>query len=96
MYRTPHRRARFFKQAVFDHQLGYQLLELTRLRLDLLDLVAGRFPRGVARQPLLACLQEVFRPTIVKVLVDAFLATQLRDAVLAAQTCNHNADLFLR
>src|SRR5258708_7826269 len=58
------------------------------LRLDLLDLVAGRFPRRIARQPLLARLQEVLRPTVVKILVNAFLAAQFSDAVLAAQTRN--------
>jgi hypothetical protein len=96
MYRTPHRRVRFFKQAVLDHHLGYQLLELTRLRLELLDLVAGRFACRVARQPLLAHLQEVLRPTALKILVNAFLAAQFRDAILTTQTRNHGADLFLR
>jgi hypothetical protein len=70
-----------FKQAVLDHQLGHKLFELTSLRLDLLALIAGRFPRRVARQPLLARLKEVFGPAIAKVLVDAFLAAQLSDAV---------------
>src|SRR6266436_436607 len=66
------------------------------LCLDLLDLIAGRFPRRVARQPLLARLQEVLRPTVVQILVNAFLAAQLGDAVLTAQPRNHDADLFLR
>jgi hypothetical protein len=61
-----------------------------------LDLVAGRFACGVAGQPLLACLQKVLGPAIIEVLVDTFLAAQLSDAVLAAQTRDHDPDLFLR
>jgi hypothetical protein len=35
-------------------------------------------------------------PAIIEILVDAFLAAQLGDAVLAAQTRNHDPDLLLR
>jgi hypothetical protein len=65
------------------------------LRLDRLHLVASRFAGGIPRQPLLAGLQEVLGPPVVKILVDAFLATQLGDAVLAAQSRNYNPDLLL-
>jgi hypothetical protein len=72
----------FFEQVVLQEQFGQQFLELTRLRLDRLDLVAGRFARSVARQPLFARLQEVLGPAVVEILVDAFLAAQFGDAVL--------------
>jgi len=96
MYRTPHRRVTFFEQAVLQQYFSQQLFELTRLRLDRLDLVAGRFTGSVACQPLLAGLQEVLRPAVIEILVDALLATQLGDAVFATQPRNHNPDLLFR
>src|SRR5271155_4075544 len=65
------------------------------LRPQLFDLVAGRFTRCIARQPLLARLQEVLGPAIVEVLIDPFLAAQLSHAVLAAQAGDHDPDLVL-
>src|SRR6516225_7526410 len=85
----------FFEQAVFDQDLSQRLLELARLSLELLDLVRGRLTRGVASEPFLARLQKLLRPTIVEVLIDSFLATQLSNAVLAAQAFQHDADLLL-
>src|SRR6266540_2909382 len=70
------------------------LLELARLSLELLDLVRGRLTCRVAGEPFLARLQELFRPAVVEVLVDPFLAAQLSNAVLAAQAFQHNADLL--
>src|SRR6266436_6642458 len=84
----------FFEQAVFDQDLSQGLLELTRLSLELLDLVRGRLTRRVAGEPFLARLQELLRPTVVEVLIDPFLAAQLSNAVLAAQAFQHNADLL--
>src|SRR5258708_22621237 len=84
----------FFEQAVFDQDLSQGLLELTRLSLELLDLVRGRLTRRVAREPFLARLQELFRPTVVEVLIDPFLSAQLSNAVLASQAFQHDADLL--
>ena len=64
----------FFEQAVFDQDLSQGLLELTRLSLELLDLVRARLTRRVAGEPFLARLQELLRPTVVQVLIDPFLA----------------------
>ena len=58
----------FFEQAVFDQDLSQGLLELTRLSLELLDLVRGRLTRRVTGEPFLARLQELLRPTVVQVL----------------------------
>ena len=55
------------------------------MRLDRLNLVAGRFAGGIPCQPLLAGLQEIFRPAVVEILVDPFLAAQLGDTLLTAQ-----------
>src|SRR2546430_15572611 len=84
----------FFEQAVSDQDLSQGLLELARLGLELLDLLRGRLACGVAGEPFLARLQELFRPTVVEVLIDPFLAAQLSNAVLAAQAFQHNADLL--
>src|SRR5690242_583086 len=72
MNRTRHRRSRFFEQAVLEQHLGQQLLQLLGLRAQSFDLVAGRFPGGVAREPLLVRLQEFLRSAVVQILVDAF------------------------
>ena len=63
-------------QAVFDQDPDQRLLELAGLSLEFLDLVRGRLTRRVASQPLLAGIQKLLRPTIIEVLVDAFLAAE--------------------
>jgi hypothetical protein len=86
LLRAPaHPRERFFER-VFDQDLSQGLLELARLSLELLDLVRGRLTRRVAGEPFLARLQELFRSTVVEVLIDPFLAAQLSNAVLAAHS----------
>src|SRR5438094_9536058 len=80
--------------SVADMDLSQGLLELARLSLELLDLVRGRLTCRVAGEPFLTRLQELFRPTVVEVLIDPFLAAQFSNAVLAAQAFQHNADLL--
>ena len=60
-----------------------------------MDLVGGRFAGGVAPQALFARLQELLGPAVVEVLVDAFLAAQLSNALLAAQAFEYDAELLL-
>jgi hypothetical protein len=48
-----------------------------------------------AGQPLLAGFEELLRPAVIEVLDDPFPAAELSDALLAAQTLQHNADLVL-
>src|SRR5439155_2169453 len=62
----------------------------------ILDLVRGCRPYGVARQALLTGFEKLFRPAIIQVLDNPLTATQLGDAVLAAQPGQHDADLLLR
>jgi hypothetical protein len=69
MKRPPHPRECFFEQAIFDQDLSQGLLELASLSLELLDLVRGRLTCRVASEPFLARLQELFRPTLVEVLI---------------------------
>src|SRR5438067_9482734 len=96
MRRPPHPRAYFFEQAVLEHELGNHLLQCAGLLPQILDLVRGRRARGVAGQALLASLQKFLRPAVIEVLDDPLAATQLGDAVLAAQTAQDDADLLLR
>ena len=56
---------------------------------------AGGMSRRDAGKPLLTGLQELFRPTVIEVLIEPFLATEFSDAVLAAKALQHDADLVL-
>ena len=73
---------------------GLRLLELPRFNSQDLDRVRNRFPHSIAGEPLLVGFEEVFRPAIVKVLVAAFLAAQLGNRLLAAQTFKYEAGLL--
>ena len=83
----------FFENTVFQGQIGNHLLERHGLATQIVDLVRGGGPSRIASQALLASLQEVFRPAIVQVLRDPLAATQLGNAVLAAQAFQHDPDL---
>ena len=76
--------------------LGDDLLQRAGFPAQLLDLAAGRRPRGVARQPPFAGLQELLRPDVIQTLGDALAPAEFRDAMLAAQAVQHDADLLLR
>ena len=75
----------FFEQTVLQGQIGDHLLERRGLTPKIVDLVRGGGPGCIARQALLSSLQEVLRPAIVRLLRDPLAATQLGNAVLAAQ-----------
>jgi len=63
---------------------------------QVLDLVAGRRTRGIPGQPSLAGFQKLLRPVVIQALGDALSPTQLRDAVLATKSVQHDADLLFR
>src|SRR5215831_6200376 len=96
MRRLPQPRSCFFQQPVLEHQLGNDLFQRAGLPTQILDLVRGRGPRGVAGQAFFASFQKFLRPAVIEVLDDPFAPAQLGDAVLAAQTGQNNADLLLR
>ena len=83
---APIRDHAFFEQAVLQRQLGDQLLHVTHLALQILDLARGRLAPGVTRQTLLARFQEFLRPAVVQAFGNAFPAAKRRDALLATQT----------
>jgi hypothetical protein len=85
---SPSAKTPFF-QAVFYKNLGQGLVELAGLSAQILDLVTARFTGCVAGKPLLAGLQELLRPAVIEVLVDA-LAAQLDDPVLAGKVFQHD------
>src|SRR3982074_1285947 len=61
----------------------------------MVDLARGGGPGCIASQALLSSLQKVFRPAIVQVLCNPLAATQLGNAVLAAQAFHNDPDLLL-
>jgi hypothetical protein len=85
----------FFQQTVLEGEIGDSLLQGARLAAQLLHFIRGRGARRVARQAPLAGLQELLRPAVVLRRGDALTPAQLRDAVLAAQTIQHDPDLLL-
>jgi len=50
----------------------------------------------IADQTLLAGLQELLGPAVVKILIGAFLAAHLGNVLLSVQSLEHDADLFYR
>src|ERR1035437_3749634 len=61
---------------------------------QVLDLAIGRRPCRVARQAALSGLQELFGPSVIKALGNAFTAAKLGDAGLAAQAVQNYPDLL--
>jgi len=59
------------------------------------DLGTGGLALGVALQTALARLEELLGPVVVEVRADAFATAQLGDGLLAAETFQNDADLFL-
>ena len=85
MKRSPIPENAFFEQAVLDQNLSQRLLELPGFSLELFDFVRGCLTRRVASQSLLGGFQKLLRPTVIEVLVDAFLAAELSYADLSAK-----------
>src|SRR5437764_504652 len=83
----------FFQKAVFQGEVGYDLLQSLGLAPQVLDLVRGRRASRVAGEPLLASLEELLRPAVVHGGGDAFATAELGDALLTSQTLQHDADL---
>jgi hypothetical protein len=74
-----------FEHPVLQGQLGHDLLQRVGLATQILDLVRSGGPGRIARQPLLARLEEVLRSAVIQVLDDSLAPAQLGDALLAAQ-----------
>jgi hypothetical protein len=94
MPRPPHPRACFFKQAVFQGQVGHGLLQRLCFTAQILHLAGCRRARRVASQPALAGIEELFRPAVVHRRGDSLAPTQLGDALLPAHAFQYDADLF--
>src|SRR5918993_1012783 len=93
MRRPPHPPSRFFEQTVLQGELGHDPLQGRGFAAQVLALIRGGPPRRTAGQPLLARLEELLRPAVIEVLDNSLAPAQLRDAVLATQPLQHNADL---
>ena len=85
--RPPHPPSRFFEQTVLQGQIDDHLLErrgLPRRQIGWTSSEVAARAVSPARR-FFSSLQEVLRPAIVQVLRDPLAATQLGNAVLAAQ-----------
>ena len=69
----------FFKQPQFQGLLGDDFLQLPRLPAKVRDLAAGCCTRRIARQPVLAGLQELLGPAVIKALGDTLTGDLLGD-----------------
>ena len=56
----------FFKPVITQVQFGHGLLQIAILALEARYFIRIGFSHGIARQPLLAGLQEVFAPAVVQ------------------------------
>lgn len=75
---------------------GDNLFELLRFAAQILRLTGASLWRPILDQPLLACLEELRRPALILTLRNAFAPAQFDNAVLAAQSSQHNPDLLFR
>jgi hypothetical protein len=75
----------FFKDAIAKRDLGHHLLEISTLRAQVLDLIAGGFANGVSCQLLLARFEGIFAPPIVEIGRDSLTSAQLGDALRATE-----------
>jgi hypothetical protein len=88
-------RQTFFENAVLECDLGDDFLEFAVLASQIFDFVTGGFPNRVACQLLLARLEKILAPPVVKVRGDAFSATEVGDALLTPQPFEDDPDLLL-
>ena len=84
----------FFKQAVFERQVGNTFLQGTGFTAQILHLAGGRSAGSVASKTAFAGFHELLRPSVIQALGDAFLAAKLGDAVFTAQAIEHDADFI--
>jgi hypothetical protein len=91
----PQPRSCFFKQPQPERLFGGDHFEGTCLVAKHLDLVGGGGAGRVASQAALAGFKEFLGPSLVKALGDGLVAAQGRDALLAAQPFEDDADLVL-
>ena len=74
-------------------RISYAFLQRTGLPAQILDLAAGGSTSRLTCQSALAGLHELFGPSVIQALRDAFLAAQLGYAALTAQAVQHDPDL---
>jgi len=83
----------FLEKTERKRLLRYDLLQITSLAPQVLDLIGRCRTRRVARKALLPGLQELLRPAVLQALSDAFTAAQPGNAVLARKAVQHDPDL---
>ena len=93
---APIRYHAFFKQTVLQRQVGNAFLQRLGFAAQILHLIGCGGTRSIASQAALASLHELLRPDVILALGDAFLAAQLRNAVIATQAIQDDPDLVFR
>src|SRR5271156_1022907 len=93
---SPIRNHAFFEQAVFEGEIGDDLLQGLRLAPKVLHLVGGRSTRRVAGEGPSTGLQELLRPAIVHRRGDPLAAAELGYALLATKPFQYDADRVFR
>ena len=86
----------FFEQPVLQHLLGQSLLQITRLGTKRFHLIGGGLACRIAGQALLACFQELLRPTVIQALRDTLAAAQRGNTLLATQTFKYDTYFLFR
>jgi len=86
----------FFKQAVFQGQIGHDLLQGGSLTTKVLYFAGRRGARRVTGQPALAGLEELLGPAVIHRGGDARAAAELGDILLTPQSLQHDTDLLFR
>jgi hypothetical protein len=84
-----------FKQTKFHSLLGDDFLHIPSFRSHSFDFITFGLAGDTARQPLPVSPHEVLLPFVIKLLRNAFHATQLGDTVFTAKTIQNDADLLL-
>ena len=67
-------RPTFFEHTVLERDFGNDLLQLSVLRAQVRDLIAGGFANRIPGALLLASFEEVLAPAVVEIRGDAFSA----------------------
>jgi acyl carrier protein phosphodiesterase len=73
----------------------YQWMPITVDMAQVLDLAGASLPQDITSKSFLASLHEIFAPTVIEVLINAFLATKLSDAFFATHPREHNTNFLL-
>src|SRR5208283_2629391 len=85
----------FFQCQIFYTQVRHKQLQPLILLPQILYVVAGGFPLGIAAQPPLSRFHEILQPLVVNRRMDPLTSAQIGYRHLSANPFHHDADLLL-